>query len=251
MFNNRVAVAALASVIVIIGGAFALTRLTAPGPDGLGGPGPTPTSATTGVPSPSPMPSASASPVRSLTAAEVGKALQAGTYRVDGFAAPFSVTLPDGWNVSELTPNSIGLGVKANGSINVFMSVMGKVYSDPCHTKAGPTAVGTGVAALVGALSSMSGFQVTEVSSATVGGATGKGFKITNSIDVAASKCSGTMLPIGTYDKSGADVDVSMFGGETDRFWVVDAGGVRVLIAVTDNAVVDTGAVRESLRFGD
>ena len=247
MFNNRVAVAALASVIVIIGGGFALTRLTAPGP---GGPGPTPTSAPTGVHSPSPVASASSSPVRTLTAAEVGKALQAGTYRVNGFAAPFSVTLPDGWNASELTPNSIGLGVKANGSINVFMAVMGKVYSDPCHAKAGPTAVGTGVAALVGALSSMSGFQVTDVSSATVGGAAGKGFKITNSIDVAAAKCSGTVLPIGTY-KNGADVDVSMFGGETDQFWVVDARGVRVLIAVTDNAVDGTKAVRESLRFGD
>lgn len=248
MFNNRVAVAALATVIVIVGAGFALTRMSRPGP---GGPGPTPSPSPTTLPSPSPIASASSVPELTISTGDVGKVLQAGTYRVDGFAAPFTVTLPAGWIATEFTPNSIGLARKADASVNVYMAVMGKVYSDPCHATAGPKAVGTGVDALVAALSSMTGFVVTNVGAATVGGAEGVGFTITNSIDVATAKCSGNMLPIGTYENNGGDVDIPMFGGERDQFWVLDAGGVRVFMAVTDSQVGATKAVRDGMSFGN
>ena len=74
------------------------------------------------------------------------------------------------------------------------------------------------------------------MSNGAIGGAPGKTFTISNSIDVAKANCSGGKLVIGTYEKDAQELPVEMFGGETDQFWVINAGGTVVLIAVNDNA---------------
>ncbi len=134
-----------------------------------------------------------------------------------------------------MTPTSISVQSASDSHINLYLAVIDKVYLDPCHTEEGPTIIGRTVAALVAAFSYMPGFDVADMTDATVGGAPGKAFKFSNSIDVATFKCSAENLPIGTHQKDGRDVDVTMFGHESDRFWVLDAGGTTVFAAITDN----------------
>jgi hypothetical protein len=247
MLNNRLAVAALATVLVVAIGGFALSRLTVPGP---GGPSPMPTS----TPTATPLPSVAASPSPAnptITTSDVGRALEPGTYRIDAFAAPLSVTLPPNWIVSELSENILGFQRLGGGNVNLALIVLDQVYPDPCRTTDGPSPVAPGVDALVAAFSTMPGFSVTDRREATVGGAAGTAFTISNSIDPAGAGCSQGKLLLGTYDRDGTDIDVEMFGGEQDRFWVVDAGGVRVLLAITDTPDIVAGAqpVLDSLAF--
>jgi hypothetical protein len=233
MNSNARLVASLAAIAVVVAvGIYVLRPPSNVGPPAA--PTPSPTSLT-------------------ITTSDVGNALQPGTYRVHGFAAPFSVTLPAGWTASAFARNSIALESRSEGSINVALIVMDKVYPDPCHTATGKRVTAPGVDALVNAFSSMPDFDVTDISDATVGGANGKSFTISNSIDVAADKCSEDMLFLGTYDKDGKDVDVTMFGGETDLFWVVNANGTRVLIAITNTPriVQEAQPVLDSVSFGD
>jgi hypothetical protein len=193
--------------------------------------------------------------VPTITPIDVGKTLASGTYRVDAFAAPFVVTLPADWIVSDFSENSITIERRSDGTINVALIVMNKVYGHPCHPdrpSTGPRAIGPGVEALVAAFSSMPGFEISDVSDATVGGASGKSFQLGNEIDVPLSECLDDRLVIGTYDREGEDVDIAMFGGESDLFWVVDSAGTRVLIAITNipSIVEATRPVLESLSFG-
>lgn len=232
MFTNRVAVAALALVLVIVGGGFALSRMSGPG-------GVQPTTPPT--PSPSPLPT--------ITISSVGTPLASGTYQVDGFAVPFTITLPAGWTANEFTSNSISLADQSNASINVYLVILDKVYPDPCHTSKAPTTFGSAVGDMVTRLTAMPGFTVTALTDVTVGGAVGKTFLFSNAIDVAAAKCSGSMLPFGTRADNGKDIDVAMFGSERDRFWVVNAGGQTVLIAVTDSNVQTIQPLLDSLTF--
>jgi hypothetical protein len=247
MFTNRVAVAALAIVVVVAAGGLALSRLTGPG---TGGPSPTPIPSLIPSPIPSLIPSPSAPPA-TITTASVGETLEAGTYRVEEFAAPFSVTLPAGWTANEFTFNSIALANATDGTQNIYVVVVDKVYLDPCHTDDGPTDIGPGVNDLVAAFSSMPDFDVGNLRDATVGGAPGKAFRFSNAIDVAAAGCSGDVLPFGTYDNDGEDIDIAMFGNESDRFWVVNAAGTRVLIAITKvpSIVQATQEVLDSISF--
>jgi hypothetical protein len=260
-----VGVAAAAVIVVLLGlGAVGLWTGRAPSIGNTGAtPSPAPTQAQpspTAPPTPTPSPSAIATSAPTgaptaipttavITSADVGRGLQPGAYRVDEFAAPFLITLPAGWNATELTANSVGVSKVADGSVNMFMAVVDKTYSDPCHTDSGPSPVQPGVEPLLAALSAMPGFNVADVTNVTVGGAQGKHFVITNSIDVGAAGCSGEQVLIGTYDKAGTSADISMFGGETDEFWILDAGGTTVLIAVTDNKVATLQPLLDSLTF--
>ena len=248
MFNNRAAVAALTLVLIVVGGGFALSRLTDPRP---GGPGVTP------VPTPSVMPThtPSQSVVATIDASSVSETLPAGTYQVEGFAAPFRVTVPAGWTATELTLTSVGIADASDGTMNIFMAVVNKVYPDPCHTKGTanqPVRVSPGVDGLVNALSSVAGFQVTGLTDTALGGVRGNAFRFGNDIDVVEERCTGDMLPFVTHvGEDGQDVDVAMFGGESDQFWVLLAGDVRVLIAVTDSKVSAVQPVLDSVTFVD
>lgn len=245
MFTTRLAVAALAIVLVLAGGGFMLSHFI--GPES-GGPSPTPLASNSASPVPSSAPSPS-SALPTITASDAGKTLPAGIYSVEGFAVPFSVTLPAGWTANPFTRNHLGFALTSDGSDNIGLIVMDKVYPDPCDTAGGPQVIGSGVDALVAAFSSMPKFEVTDVSDVTVGGASGKSFLISNSVKLFAPRCSEEMLSIGTYDQDGEDVDVQMFGKEADRFWVLDVNGTRVLIAITDGHLEATRPVFDSLTF--
>jgi hypothetical protein len=251
----RLMAAAIALAVVTVSGILILR------PGGGVGTGPTPAPSAAPIDSPSVppssiasvRPSSSASTAPVLTTSDVERAIQPGIYRIDGFAVPVTVTMPSGWIVTQFTRNGLSVANQTDGSTNVALMALDKVYSDPCHTGPGPRAIGSGVDALVAAFSSMPGFKVTDIRDVVVGTATGKLFTISNTVDVAKSHCSDTQLVLGTYVKDGTDFDVKMFGGESDRFWVLDAGGTRILVAVTNTPDIVRGAqpVVDSLVFGN
>lgn len=184
-----------------------------------------------------------------LHSGDAGTSLDPGTYRVRGFAVPFTIALPAGWTLAKVTTTSFAIERLSDASINLFMAVADKVYPDPCHTDGGPTTLEPGTDALVSALSSMPNFEVTDVADASIGGADGKTFKFSNAIDVGAANCSGEMLPFATHDEDGEDVDIAIFGGETDQFWVLDADGTTLLLAITDNRVATLQPLLDSIAF--
>ena len=170
-----------------------------------------------------------------LSSADVGASPEPGTYLVGDFAAPFTITLPAGWSLSDLTRTGIGFESRSEENANIALMVMenAKVYSDPCHPETIPAAVAPGVDALVGALSGIRGFQVADLKDVSIGAARGKAFTFSNSIDAVAAGCLRNPLPFATRDQDGVAADIEMFGGESDRFWVVDANGTTLLIAIT------------------
>lgn len=250
MFTNRLAAAALALVLVVLGGGFAVSRFAGPG---TGGPSATPTAPPSSlIPSSNPSPSPAA-PM--ITTASVGSTLPAGTYQVDGFAVPFSITLPAGWTIGGFTRNNISIASRADGTKNIGLIALDTVYHDPCKPLDGGEVVfgpGSGIDERLDAFSSMKDFAVTDVLGSILGGAQAKAFTIRNSIDLAVTSCSGNTLPIGTYDDSGTRTEIAMFGGESDRLWLVDVSGTIVLVAITNTpSIVDaTKPLLDSISFG-
>jgi hypothetical protein len=182
------------------------------------------------VPTPTPL---------TLATSDSNRTLQAGTYRADGFAVPVSVTLPAGWTTNGFAPHDL---VLHNDTDNTFLAivVMASVYPDPCHTEGSPNAVKPGVDALVNALSTMHGFRIVGVKNVTVGGASGKSFTLTNSIDLKAARCSSPdVLWIG---RDGDNAPVLETPG-SDALSVVDASGTTLLIG-------GPAVVVNSLTFG-
>jgi hypothetical protein len=225
---TRAAVAAVLGVL-LVGGVLLIYQR--PSPDDVGGAAPSPSPSVSAPPTaPTPSPTASSTPtlVPGITAGYVGITLRPDTYRVAYFAAPFTVTFPTGWVVGEVTPNNV---VFHNGNAFLTLVVMNKVYRDPCHTEKAPTAIGPGVDDLVGALLAMKGFQTSDIKDVTVGGAAGKSFTLSNSIDLRAAHCSRSdVLVIGTNDNNGVDVPVLETADGADALWVVDASGTTVLM---------------------
>lgn len=235
-YAQLVSAAVVAAVLIV--GAILIFR---PG----GGPGvaadpsvqrPSPPAAPLSTPSaPSAVvPSASATPI-ALSPTDVGRTLPAGTYRAATFAAPFTITLPAGWAVTESGPNNINFALQGQGPINVYFAVIDKVYPDPCHPVGATRAVGSGVDGLLAALSSMKGFKVTSASDVAIGGATGKSFTLGNSF-TADSGCTGGKVRFATYKTGSGAADLEMFPEERDLTWALDAGGTTVMIFVNDSA---------------
>jgi hypothetical protein len=193
-------------------------------------------------------------PTGTITASNTGTAVKAGTYRVEGFATPFNITLPSNWTLTGLTTNNVGFHVRGDSNVGIVMLVLNKVYADPCHPDSGPTAVRSGVDPLVAALSAVRDFRVANAREVTVGGLPGTAFDFINAVDVAAAGCSADPMPFATHDKEGdgRDVDVHMFSGETERFWALDAHGKTLLIAITNTPriVAQAQPVFDSLNFG-
>jgi hypothetical protein len=133
--------------------------------------------------------------------------------------------------------------------------VLNGIYRNPCHPATDPTPVAPGVDGVLAALSSVQGFAVSDVQDVTVGGLHGKRFLFGNDIDTAAAGCAANPMPFGTSDQDGdgAVVDIPMFGGETDRFWALDAGDVTIVAAITDEPAIfaDAQPVLETIIFGD
>jgi hypothetical protein len=220
----RLAAAAIAIAVVVGGGALILR----PGGTSVGGPvTPTPSAAPTGstsrsaAASPAPSPTAA---LQTLHATESGT-LAPGAYRVDDFAVPFTVNLPAGWINQGYKPHSFAL---RNDNAFLALVVVEKAYPDPCHLETAPSVVKPGVNGLVTAFRSMAGFHVGDLRDATVGGARGKGFTLSNAIDLHADGC--TRSDVLWIGRDGDDAPVLETAGGSDSVFVVDVSGTTILI---------------------
>ena len=169
-----------------------------------------------------------------------GETLAAGRYRFDGLRRAFQQSrLPADWKVepADAAPASASQSASDSHDRPLPRRHRQGLSQIPCHTEDGPTIIGSRpLQALVSAFSYMPGFDVADVTDGDeLAGHRARPSQFSNSIDVAKFKCSAENLPIGTYQKDGQDVDVTMFGDESDRFWVLDAGGTTVFTAITDN----------------
>ena len=194
-------------------------------------------------------PEPAVTPNPTVTSADVGRALGAGTYEVQGFAKLFTITLPDRWTASELTPTSVVLASSTDGSTNLAMYVLNKVYGDPCHPAGAATAVQPGADKLLTALAGVTGFAVGSAQPVNIGGAAGTTFTFGNAINPGPAGCAANPMPFGRHANGGTDVDVQMFGGETDQFWALDDGATTMLIAVTDSRVDAVQPLIDSISF--
>jgi hypothetical protein len=170
----------------------------------------------------------------------VGTTLDAGTYEVVDFVAPFTITLPPGWMLDNLSPSGVGFSSKRvqNAGIAILAMDRAKVYQNPCHPETSPKAFGAGADSLVAALSSIRDFEVANVQDVTIGAARGKSFEFGNGINTSAAGCSSNPMPFATRLQDRTDLALQMFGGESDRFWALEVGSTTFLIAITDTPAI-------------
>jgi len=207
----RIAVAATAIVLAVVG--FNLLPLGG----GPGGPAPTPS------PSPTPTPRVMA------IDPEGWPPLEPGTYVTpDPFLFPLTFTAPAGWQGKVGGPNAVFLR-RADGRGEVALSFFETVYADPCHYN-GPLdpPPGPSVDDLATALTSMPGLDVTTPTDVTLGGFAGKQLTLT----APASFADCTLSPDGNFRvwelPLGATND--LLPGQRDPVWILDVDGQRLVI---------------------
>ena len=240
--TSKVAIGAVAVVAILVGGAFLLRPGGSDG--GIGG---APTAAPTATPSPTPTPTPSptplATPVASPTPAAIsigeGPApLPAGTYPVsDPFPVPMSVTVPAGWSGNIGGPYALFLQ-RDTGPGAVDVTIFDDVYADPCHSEMGflaPRPVGS-VDALVAALAKMPNVKPTKPVKSTIAGQTAKQLTLTAPSSATCSPAADGQYP--TWQLPLRAV-MGMGPGQQDRVWVIDVGGVRLVIDAQEPVVQD------------
>ncbi len=220
-------------------------NLLPPGNGGIGGGVVTPTS----TPTPTPTP-------RALPVGDVGVRLEPGSYITDSpFRVRATFTVPAGWVGYIGGPYGVWLD-RSDGPGAVSFSIFEKVYADPCHYQypglldpvPGPT-----VEDLATALASLPGLDASTPTDVTVSGYRGKQLTLT-----APSSFAGcTLTPDGGFRiwelPLGATND--MAPGQSDRVWILDVDGERLVIDAqerpgqTAEATAEVSAILDSLRI--
>ena len=242
----RVAAAAVIGVLAVGGALFVLR----PGDSSVGGPGPTPTPTSTPAASPTPSPS----PV-----ALHGGPLTAGTYVATPFAKAGSdacfvppqpgcidstdddairvtLTVPDGWTGGEDRGLADQFGPRRGRRPSLIFVRGASLYNDPCHTDsmAADTMpeipVGPTVDDFVSAVATHPLLDVVAPTDVSLAGYTGKYLELQVPADI--SKC-GVYRPWEPWYYAQGP-------GERWRLWVLDVGGVRVVVQGIDHAGTST-----------
>ncbi len=204
---GKLAIAAAAIVVVAVAGLMFFPRSNG----SIGGPNPTASPSPTTAPTSSPSPSASASPAPSTTAGVAELTAAGGITKI-------TLSRPAGW---------VDIGFAVDGrDMTVSFWTVGNVYTDPCgHVLVDP-AVGSSVDDLATALTKIPGTTAASPVPATIDGhdATFVQFVVDDAIGCPANQFYLWQIAPGDYRWiQGA--------GETDRFWMLDVNGERVVIA--------------------
>jgi lysophospholipase L1-like esterase len=207
-----------------------------------------PTGSRSAAPSPSTVatddPPSSTPPATTLGAADVGRPLAEGVYRIGApFEVPFLISLPAGSEVMALSRGDIAVGT-GGGWIQV--DLVENVFADPCDSMAGPIdpPVASTVDGVASALMTMVSFKPGPVTDVVIGAATGTAFDLVNTISTDRTVCYGVqMLPMWTFRGGG---NAATNGGAHERIWVLDVSGT---VVVVDRGGTGIDAVAESLRF--
>lgn len=182
------------------------------------------------TPSPSeaaPSPSAAASP-KALTL-EMDVALTPGTYSLaEGFPVAITFAVPTGWVSCSAGPAlEQGVCQKVGGvfaGVGVGFLIVENVVADPCTSQLLDPPVGPSVDDLVSAISNLEGFEATTATDVTLDGFDGKQFTLT----APSSPACGDLK---TWANADADGTYGVGAGEILEMWILDVGGVRVVIA--------------------
>jgi len=182
------------------------------------------------TPSPSeaaPSPSAAASP--KALPLEFDVALTPGTYSLaEGFPVAITFDVPTGWVACSPYPVEQGACQKVSNvfaGVGVAFTIIDNVVADPCAGGAllDPP-VGPSVDDLVTAISNLEGFEATTATDVTLDGFDGKQFTLTDPSSPACGDMKTWANADGTY---------GVGAGEIQEMWILDVGGVRVVIAGT------------------
>jgi hypothetical protein len=182
------------------------------------------------APTPSPSPTASPSPL-SLPQIDTGPIpVAAGAYAVPSpFPVPVTFTLPSAWKGNVGGGDAVFLE-SAAGNNFVSFTFNQTLYADACHFRAGFASPRPGPAAddFATALTKIGGLTTAGPTDESIGGLNGKLVTLNSPTDT--SGCD--LTPDGTFRiwtlPYGATEDIGP--GWTDRLWVVDTGGHRLVI---------------------
>jgi hypothetical protein len=226
--NARLAMAAVAVVVVAVLGFGLLPAIV--GPSGPGGPAPSPT------PAPTPTPAILPSPAAEAT-------LTPGRYTLQAFSVPgISLDVPAGWFPCYGDPNEEG--VCSERQLEVAALIVQNVVAGQCGSggelRSPPP--GPSVDELVAAISNIPGVTVTPAIDVSIDGIAGKELTVT-----AAEPASCTIQTWATSDRTNG-----MGNDETDIVRILDVGGTRVLIVgayhlAYPEAQADAALVRQLL----
>lgn len=195
---------------------------------------PTPAPAATSSPASSNVPPTVPPSVTTLSQTQNSTQLDAATYGVTFLQrARFTITLPDGWLLNDLSSGSLDL-LRESGSgestNEIYVSGIDGVFRDPCGIAGGPTQVDQTVSAVTQELTHMSGVTASSPTPVEVGEVSGMTFTLDDELDTATSTCApyGNLiewsLPIGWV--------FSVAPGSHQRIWVLDVGGRPLVVNV-------------------
>lgn len=213
--KKKTAVYALVAAVVVTGMVIGTSALRSGDGRPVGGPGFTPSQVTT--PTPTPL--------------RFSGALEAGTYILSAIDPDFdashriTMSVPEGYTAFE------GWGIMKDGGRQwVSASIVGSVYADPCHwngTLLDPP-VGANFDALVSAIASMPGLHASSPADVTVAGFAGKRIDLTVPTEFNLADCDNGQIR-NWLDTGGGERNIP-FTGERDRLWILDVGGVPLVI---------------------
>ncbi len=214
-------------------------------------PSPPPTVVLTPVPPTPPPPTASptVAPTATPRTLLIGglAALEKGRYVIDPrFLVPVSLTLPSTWEGSANSPYSVDLNRLGGPALS--FDIVDNVFTDPCHLNKGVLRPppGPAPADLANALAKMPGVTVTGPTEGTIGGLAAT--ELTLKIPDSLSGCNPEIA--GNY-QIWQDRDGSHrwdWPGDKDRIWIVEAGGRRLMITLTNNARTQNGEFSDELQ---
>jgi hypothetical protein len=243
---SRFAIAGVAVLVVVLGGAYLIPKL-----GGIGGPGASPT------------PSA-----RAGTPVTEG-ALAAGTYYADESrvlnVASLTFTLPAGWSAGPVLP--------PQGSLNEHPAIIYKDVEDPaglwletwivdatftdiCHWRGTDSPVGPSAGDLVTALAAQTGREASAVSDATLGGFPAKRIE-TVTPDQDAAFCDGGLFNYwpGVGPNPELTGRATNLSNQTDVVYAADVAGNRLVLVAShlpgtsERDLAELDAIVESIQI--
>lgn len=182
-------------------------------------------------PPPEATPSPSAAASVTALAIRVGDPLSAGTYAIADFPVGITLEVPANWRVCSESIHEQAVcywPTEADSAGQLAFLIVENVAADPCVPN-GPLLdppVGPSVDDLVTAISNLPGFVATAPVDVTMDGFAGKEFTLTAPTDPA---CEGFGTWATKYRTTG------MGPGEVNTVRILDVGGVRVVMALSNN----------------
>jgi hypothetical protein len=239
-------VAAAAVLVIAVMGIY-----LGPGQRMIGGAGPTPTASPSPSPSPSPRP------------LPVSRELGAGTYVMPTKFAPqaFTFTVPDGWSADSdgfveknVEPGSSPLEHGADAALFAAFRVT-HVYRDACNWHGTVTEAGTTPEELVNLLARQRGRETATPRDVSVSGYPAQLVELVLPADFDIAECDEGFARVWPDVGGSENGGWPARAGQTDRIYVVDVEGDRVVLLATTYAAPSAAdaselqAIVDSVRF--